>query len=1790
MRLSAPSRPSLLDLTEDAELVVEGERMSLLSAAANARSVAMLTGTHGVIAMPIDLPRVKFPTPAELAPEGFVVPEAPRAAGRDGASARGDGEAEAASERGDGASDADADDERPTQVGAESARADDDPLPPRLRVIAAVAASRGDTVGEIRARLDIARLARDNGDDVAARAEAERIAELAPTSTAVHALLRALRSGRRDIDAQLGHVAVLVAGAPSAAVRADWIAERARLVEAKGGPAESCAIWAEALANDPDHVGALYGYEAALDATGDAAGLAAHLGRLAELAEEPAMKAWLAVERALLLDRRLGDEAGARALLVAALALTPGKGPVREACVDHAVAHRDDAWLASLLASEAAFETDPARAARLELDAGLAIVASDPAGGTLLLERALSRAPTTLLTDRRVVAELTRLYRAEGRDADVARVLNAGLGSVASSAEELVVLRAVAAHCERAGDPEGAIAAIERARTVDPEDATLLSDLDRLVAARAARAVPANGEAARAHHEARCVLWLREAARVPEADKKARALMQAALAAKAAGRDGDAARHLQSAWVTAPDAPGIYDALAERLAPHATRESVAARVALYEQAARATPEPDKKILFLEKVAWLWDDVGGDAALAAKAYEDVLAIEPARLSAITGLASSALRAGDMKALARAQRAEADVTADLATRAELKLRAAETLAGFDPDRALALAEELRDDTRVAARAAALVTRLHATAGRFELVAKTLDERRRAYDAGTYVSPDVSDDPAVRAEARFAIVRAHVDVLLSRLNAPAIALDVLDAIAPGPGVDAAVLATVKREALEALGDEARLRAGLEALAEATPSARTKGELWLRAAELDARRGDADAQAALAYARALEALPDDPLVVARLVRLGARTPLPEAQRGLALPLARAVRTLETKDETGDAEELLASGARDFATLRMAERRARRAKREGERRTMSAPQLANAIALQIDAFAGVMSRRALAGLASLVAWTLPEGNDVEPWDRMVATGTADVAVLDTFVFRARAGVQRGDIGAITGSIAAARRRLETAADETERIALRLDIARLHRRARAYAPAVTECRHVLEADPGSFGAAALLAELATDLGDRSAGILAARTIASLTVSASARASLLRDAADLASAAKDKATSAALLEEALDADPDAVDVAARLADLRAQLGHFSELARALQRALRNAKKAEAIVPMASELADVARNRLRDPMLAIEALERSRAVAPRHVPTLFLLGELYIGQRAWDLALDALADVVPATEDRAEKLVAIVGRASIYRRVLEHPAYAERELRLALEIDPHDARALRGLLEIGTAVTPNERATLLSRLVVAETGPAERVAVLLELAKARRAINDVDGAEGAIVEAAALAPDDAMLGRIRTAAEGQPGAVARILARAVGRARDLERPFPPSWLVALGDLEMDLGRVEAAIEHFEEALALDANDDKARFALARALSRGGRHETAFAALLPLLEAPPVPRPLDVGFARQLETSLAGAGRTQQAHVARELRALAGDLDAQALGDLEGRRLVSSPGDGLPASSLRSFVMPGGLGRHPIWDVAPVAAAFAGKVARVPLNEQGATTRDRVKPKTLHPVRALVDRMARIFEILEIEVAVSEHVAAPAIACEDVPWIIVPAAIADWPEHHAVAALARPFVRIALGVPWLGVVPSNEVLAILVAFARQVAPSFGATPAPRIEPSVDEYALRARRAVDRRRRRVLEELEPALSRAPAIDERSFVEAVARTEARAAFLLSGHLRASLGALASTEPTLEAAIRVPSPDALRGALTHPASRDLVAYALGGEATALRNSLGTIRG
>jgi len=228
-----------------------------------------------------------------------------------------------------------------------------------------------DKVGLARAHMELA-IASEAilGDDARATIHAEAALKVDPTSAAAHAMLRRKRHGRGALATMLQHLESELLAATSEPHKVELLAEKARLLEAGGEHSpEVRATWELALVHAPNHAAALKGLEVELvaraqgsDSPQDWDALAVHLGRMADAyGSEMRLAAWLHVERADILGRRLGRLDAARGALERALELDPSVGPVRDAMVRHVAAHSDWVGLARLLDEEARIESSVAR-------------------------------------------------------------------------------------------------------------------------------------------------------------------------------------------------------------------------------------------------------------------------------------------------------------------------------------------------------------------------------------------------------------------------------------------------------------------------------------------------------------------------------------------------------------------------------------------------------------------------------------------------------------------------------------------------------------------------------------------------------------------------------------------------------------------------------------------------------------------------------------------------------------------------------------------------------------------------------------------------------------------------------------------------------------------------------------------------------------------------------------------------------------------------------------------------------------------------------------------------------------------------------------------------------------------------------------------------------------------------------------------------------------------------------------------------------------------------------------
>jgi hypothetical protein len=326
--------------------------------------------------------------------------------------------------------------------------------------------------------------------------------------------------------------------------------------------------------------------------------------------------------------------------------------------------------------------------------------------------------------------------------------------------------------------------------------------------------------------------------------------------------------------------------------------------------------------------------------------------------------------------------------------------------------------------------------------------------------------------------------------------------------------------------------------------------------------------------------------------------------------------------------------------------------------------------------------------------------------------------------------------------------------------------------------------------------------------------------------------------------------------------------------------------------------------------------------------------------------------------------------------------------------------------------------------------------------------------------------------------------------------------------------------------------------------------------------------------------------------LEQSLGSEQRAEDALVASELRALAGELDEGRHAWLVARRLGPlEPHQGqLDRATLVSHVLPAEA-QHALLEVAGAIFGVEAKALRTDLTELGLSTRDRVSARGGNATRALLDRVAKTLGVSDIELVITPTVQRPRVIAHDEPWVVVPRTFVELPEPRQVAGLARAVARVALGVPWLCELPPTHVEAYLIAAARIVAPGYAMDDIDVLTSrAIAQYEPGITKALSRKQRRMLEEAATRLalpqSRVPPADV--FIGALLRAELRTAYLVSGDLLAAIDEVRNDDAALHEATLRPGQRSLAALLEHPLAGDLCRFALTAEATALRRRIGSV--
>ena len=1420
-------------------------------------------------------------------------------------------------------------------------------------------------------------------------------------------------------------------------------------------------------------------------------------------------------ERARLVEARRHDRQLATELYNSALKLDPSAPGVLPALKGlHYVQGR---WhdLVAVLQHEAELATDPAVRSLAYYRAGLILV--DRLGnveqGLAALERAAAQVPDDVM----VLEQLARLYERTERYDGLAGVLQRISERAAGSTERVSYLFRIGRVVEeRRGDPAAAIRWYEQALEIDPAYSPAAEALGKLYT-RQEQWVPL------------CTILLNEA------DASSDAALRAAAHARIAriqeeklGNLDEAVEHHGRALGLVPGYPPSFKALV-RLHTQASRFTAVAE--LYERAVDEAADAETKISYLFKIGQIHEDALSTPARAFAAYRRILELDSHHLGALHAMQRSAERAEMWKELVEALRKEADQTADPQRSASILHRAAEVLD-----------ENLQD-----AEAA-------------------VDQFRRI----TRARPDYL--PALRSLAEVLQRLERWDDLLATYRSQ------LEVVPRGPR-SAALLCTMAELCEHHLGDDdealSLYRRGYEADPSHTPSRRgferklAQQSDWkqlvgvleaevdnLRDAALQARtacrvgeiyelRLTDSAKALNAYERALAAVSDfRPAIDGRARLLEQARKWGKLADGLAQEAASASDALLSvgakfregevrRDELGDApraikcfEAVLEAEPNHVGSLLALEPlyAAKGAWNE----------LAQVLNRQAEVFSDAGAR--VAALHQLAA--LQERGRVGGPEELKQTYFSilqlvpdDQLALSKLELFSIAQGDRQLLGHVDARLGSNVGDPALSAAHSTRLGEILESG-------GDASALKAYRAALARDNDNRAAARGLSRLAQRSGDPALLDEAATWESRVTGDSRTPAKLLVKAASVRVQAGENDEAIRLLECALDLDPDLRTTPLRLRELLLAEGQVDRLLDALTKAAEVAKNAERRADLWVLVADLHATYKRDVAAGLAALKRVTRQQPSCVPALMKLAELYAGDLQWENAANTFGEVIAQNPPQAVMIDASLKLVPILDQHLKDEKRALRTLRNVLAVEETNPTALEHMLEIQMRKGEHKAASETAvKLVERVTDRVTKARALTILARVWRASDRISRAAEACEQAVALVglqgdaatEFKAVLPELyRRGDQSGWARYVRALQEYADRSEDPPDVLASAYLEAGRIMGEKVQDEVGALKLLQRGLSVDPRSAGIRIELVARLRHAGKLDDALAQLRELIA-------LDVSRAqswRDLYEVLTAQQRTAEAQVAMSPLIVLGQANDYERATLESRprRFAAVPPRAFGTSEFRRIdLLPPGDATVPL---LAAAAEGIGKLHPPDFTRYGLSARDKIGPRTGHPVRAIADRLATIFEIDDFQFYVqSVHSGGVNIEPSDPVSLIAPAYLANMPEPAQIFLLGRAMALVARGLYPVEVLSPQELELVLAAAVEQVIPGFGADHAD--ASFFNDYSKRLYKSLSRRNRRIVEEVASAYSNSPPSDYKEWSEKVRMSAARAGLLLAEDLSA---------------------------------------------------------
>jgi cellulose synthase operon protein C len=1441
-------------------------------------------------------------------------------------------------------------------------------------------------------------------------------------------------------------------------------------------------------------------------------------------------RAALLVERARIAESRRKNLGQAAELYQAALDADPRSDSAVHALKRLHYSHQRWRDLVGVLEREAEQVSDPnARAMALYRVGRVEI---DKLGNLEQGTRALERALGISKDDRLILEALMRAYEAMQNHTALSNVLSRLADLARTDAERIAYLtRGAQLFEDQLGDDTTAVAWYEKALSFDRAHAPALAALSRLYGRNKSweslLAICA-GEA--------------EAARDPHRRAYAHARM-AEILEKELGKPELALQHHARALGIVPGYSASFKALV-RL--YSTGKKYAELVELYERAVDLAHDVETKVTYLFKIGRVHEDALGDPHAALTAYRRILSIDAGHLGAVHAAERAAERGGLYRELCEMLELEAKLVKDAKERLMLLHRAGEVAEHDLGDDSIALGlhrRVLELDPKFQPALASL-GRLYFRAGRWE-------DLVHVYQA------ELSSLPRGPESAR-------LDYKIGEIYELRIAKDELALAAYRRALEADPLHLPARRALERKLTDKHHFEEISKLIESELSAETEPKAIARAAlrlgEVLEHSMNAPDKALLAYERALAADPEfrpardarvrllteakdwkrlveelskeaeassDPkLAIAALLRAGE---VWQAELGAAQKAIECFEAVLEKDP-GHIDALLSLEAL-YAERSLWE------------------QLAKVYATEARVFSEPGAR--IAALSELGRLEETKGVGSEDERKAAYFAILQLAPHDQAALSAleRLALESGDaslLAHVDAKQAALAEDPEVKAAHLTRLAEALE--------RSADPSALEVwRGAIAADPESLSAARGITRLAERTGDPTLLEEASVHEARVTGDTDVAARLLVRSAIVRAERGEVDNAIRLLRSALEQNPDFEAAAAKLAELLVARGAIDDLIGLLTNAANSATTPSRVASLWIMVSDLYASRKRDVPAALAALHRAQNLVPGHAGTLVKLAELYSADKQWAEAVDRLKQALSHATSDEMKVDIHLRLAAILQDQLGDAERALGSLNAALALDSGSRLALSRLARLELQRGRGDQAAeLAARLVRVSPELGQRVEALTLLGDLERGRGQQAAAVQAYEQAVALSGlSGSAAERFRSltaeqARKKEPPSHSRYAAALKSYAE--QHPTPGPELTALyvelarvlGD---DMAQPEQAAQALEKGIAGAPGEPELAVAYARRLLEAQRYADAATAFRRALSID-VFRP--EAF-RGLADAWRGQGRAAEAACAVGAVVALGagnDLERAAMSSRVVRAAGQAPGS-LDASELSSIDV--NSADSTASALLSALGEAAGKVFPPELERWGLSAREKISPKSGHPLRAIAERVASVFGVESFDLYVHRaHSGVVQLELTDPVSVLVPASVAGLAEPGTVFALARAFASLTRGLSPIERLSSDELRMLLGGAARLVDSSFGSGA-----PHDDELMTMQRRvskAMPWLGRGAIEDAARAYASAPPRDLEEWRLAARMTSARAAAIVCDDIVSAAEQVRRTEGDLSGA------------------------------------------